>query len=453
MDVCKARIFASTAIRPRGLGSHLQKTKTGCSGDMKSSGAAKAKRLEVPMSFHSNGIPLSQTPVLILAGGTGERMFPLTVARPKPLLPLGPFRILDFTILNCRTSGLSGGVLLTQYKHDQLASYIRENWNGQFRCMPPVSGKRYRGTADAVFQNLREVFHQGSRHVLILSADHVYRMDYRNLLRAHIESDADATISTIRYPVSQAHSFGVVEVDENSRVMGFKEKPIVPRPLPEQPGTALVSMGIYVFKMKTLVSTLHAICGNGSGYDFGHDVLPSLVDRARVYSLCFQDELLNTPSYWRDIGDIDAYYKASMELAQANPPQALRALGIPGPRPVPSAEILGKRALVWRTMLCSGVRIEEDAVVEDSVLMPRVRVGTGARLRRVIVDAGVQIPAGFTVGMDPARDQERYTISPGGVTVVTATGSSATASSPLFSERTELPREGFRERTGRIARA
>jgi len=387
---------------------------------------------------------LSETPVLILAGGIGDRLFPLTVSRPKPLLPLGLFRVIDFTLLNCRNSGLSNETVLTQYCHEQIAEYVREGWPGKIRCVPPANGMSYRGTADAVFQNLTLLREKNAKQVLILSADQLYRMDYRKMLQQHLETNADVTISATRVPLDRARSFGVVEVDKNSRVTGFQEKPKAPHPLPQQPDSALVSMGIYLFRMQTLVEGLHANCGKGK-YDFGHDVLPWLLNSAGVYSYDFHDEVLGAPNYWRDIGTVDAYYQASMDLARPNPPSDLRAFGLPGrAAAAPSVVGVSRGARVRRTMVCRGVCIEDNAEVEDCVLMPGVHVGRGAKLRRAIIDQGVDVMPGSTVGWDADRDHERFVVSPGGITVVVGTAVLPTPRSfsfPVGEDRTY--REGF----------
>ena len=400
------------------------------------------------MSFLQNDRLLSETPVLILAGGIGDRLFPLTVSRPKPLLPLGLFRVIDFTLLNCRNSGLSQETVLTQYCHEQLAEYIRENWQGEIRCVPPANGMRYRGTADAVFQNLTLLRERNARHVLILSADQLYRMDYRKLLHRHVETNADVTISATRVPLDRARAFGVLEVDKNSRVTGFQEKPHAPHPLPQQPDCALASMGVYVFRMQTLMESLHANCGRGK-YDFGHDVLPWLLNSAGIYAHDFHDEVLGAPSYWRDIGSIDAYYQASMDLARPNPPSDLRAFGLPGrAAAAPSVVGVSRNARVRRTMVCRGVCIEDNADVEDCVLMPGVHVGRGAKLRRAIIDQGVNVMPGLTVGWEVDSDHERFVVSPGGVAVVVGTAGLPTPrafSFPAAESRT-YP-EGFSQGT------
>jgi glucose-1-phosphate adenylyltransferase len=233
-----------------------------------------------------------QPTVLVLAGGQGNGIFPLTLARPKPGLPFGPCRIVDFTLSNCRNSGLKGCVLLTQYRRDQLAVHIRRNWRREYGCLPPAAGKRYRGTADAVYQNLRCL--ENALHVLILAGDHVYQMDYQKLIRRHLETGADLTLSVTQFPLNQASNFGAVEMNEESRVRRFVEKPIAPRPMSDRPAAALVSMGIYVFKVQVLVEALHRYCDVGSGFDFGFHIIPSLIDSRLVFGYDFC-------GYWSDV--------------------------------------------------------------------------------------------------------------------------------------------------------
>jgi glucose-1-phosphate adenylyltransferase len=361
----------------------------------------------------------------------GDRLFPLTLSRPKPLLPLGLFRVIDFTLLNCVSSGFSKQTVLTQYCHEHIAEYIRANWPGDFRCVPPANGMRYRGTADAVFQNLSMLKEQNPRNVLILSADHLYRMDYRKLIQQHLETNADVTLSTVRVPLKSARSFGVVEADKYGRVTGFEEKPANPAPVPQQPYSAFGSMGIYVFRMQTLMESLHATCGRGK-FDFGHDVLPWVLNSSRLFAHEFRDKVLGTPSYWRDIGSIDSYYEACMDLSRQSPPRDLRDFGFPGRAAAAPGVDVSRNARVRQTMVCSGVRIEDGADIEGCVLMPGVHVGQGAKLRRAIVDRDVEIQPGLTVGWDAERDYERFVVSPGGVVVVTGADSLAAPNSFTF---------------------
>jgi glucose-1-phosphate adenylyltransferase len=346
-------------------------------------------------------------PVLVLAGGQGNSLFPLTLSRPKPLVAFGPWRLIDFTLSNCRNSGLNDCILLTQYRRDQVAAHVRRKWQRDFRCLSPVNGNRYRGTADAVYQNLPCL--ENAQHVLILAGDHVYQMDYRKLIRFHLETDADLTLSTVQYPLSQASGFGVVEVGDDFRVRRFVEKPFHPTPMPQRPEAALASMGIYVFKVETLVEALHRHCYSGTGYDFGYHVVPSLIDSARVFAYNFYDDESGTPHYWRDVGTIDGYYQANMDFLQASRPFDLSA-GSPSSDGIPDG--------IMNTACCAGVRIDGSAEIHDSVLMPDVQVGRGTRLRKVIVDEGVQIPDGFTAGCDDEVDRRHHIVSLGGIVVV-----------------------------------
>jgi glucose-1-phosphate adenylyltransferase len=374
-------------------------------------------------------------PVLILAGGQGDGLFPLTLSRPKPAIALGPCRLIDFTLANCRRSGLKDCALLTQYRRDQVAAHIRKCWNRGFRCVPPVPAKRYRGTADAVYQNITAL--ANAEHVLILAGDHVYGMDYRKLIRRHIESGANLTISTIRSPLAQAMNLGVVEVDDAMRVVRFEEKPSAPRPVPGHPDTARVSMGVYVFKVRALVEALRHFCDAGTGFDFGYHIIPAMVLAGNVFADDFCNEVTGAPSYWRDIGTIDSYYDASMDLlrptADFNPYRENLPSNV-GPQPVLSFR--GDRTHIEGTMICDGVQLANDVEIEDSVLLPNVIVGQGARLRRVIVDEGIQIPAGFSAGWDLEADRANHIVSLGGVVVVSHAPS---LSGRFRRERTLIP--------------
>ena len=385
---------------------------------------------------------VARTQTFILAGGQGERLHPLTVSRPKPAVSFGGvFRVIDFTLSNCLHSGLSQVRLLTQYKSEELHRYVREGWwdlwNGTpsdrepLLCLAPSSGKRYRGTADAVFQNA-ELLDTDSEFVLVLSGDHIYQMDYRDLLRQHVETNADLTIATVEHPLQEASQFGVVEVDETFRVTGFEEKPRNPRPLPSDASLALVSMGVYVFKKSVLVGSLRAVCESGSGHDFGHDVIPELIHSARTYAYDFRNKNQNASGYWRDIGTIDSYYSASMDLVQANPPfdPYFNDSGPSSPtrHPTPPHALRGRvhsDARIAQSVLSPGVRIEAGAEIDAAVLLPGVRVGKGARVRRAIVEEGVELPAGFQVGLDLDYDHQHHTVTEAGVVVISKTRSNS----------------------------
>jgi glucose-1-phosphate adenylyltransferase len=379
-----------------------------------------------------------------MAGGQGERLHPLTVFRPKPAVSFGGiFRIIDFTLFNCLHSGLSRVSLLTQYRYEALHRHIREGWSkhwnnteqagrSQLLLLPSTSGKRYRGTADAVFRNSELLESDDTEFVLILSGDHIYQMDYGGFLRQHAETGADLTIATVEHPVGNATHFGVVEVDGDFKVTGFEEKPVHPRPLASRPSMALVSMGVYVFKKKVLLESLRCFCETGQGYDFGHDIILSLIPSGRTYAYDFRDETQSSPRYWRDIGTLDEYYKTSMELVDPGgpfdlyvnddwPSQSTRhpsfgARGMAAPTLCREGD-----ARITRSVLSPDIELAHGATVDKSILMPGVRIGEGARVRRAIVDEGVQIPAGFRIGFDLDQDRRNHTVTDAGIVVVSKT--------------------------------
>jgi len=416
---------------------------------------------------------------LIMAGGQGERLYPLTASRPKPAVPFGGvFRIVDFTLSNCLNSGLSRVSLLTQYKHEELQTYIQQSWSGPWTgmareslvCLPPSGGNRYRGTADAVLQNIAGLRHRGPESVLILSADQVYHMDYRDLLRYHAETNADLTIATVEQSLTAAKQLGVVEVDSERRVVGFQEKPSNPRSVPSRPAGALISMGVYAFKREVLMQALSESCDKEKGYDFGRHIIPSLIGSAHVRAYDFRDEAKGLPGYWRDIGTLDSYYETSMDLVRPETPfdpytnddwpsyparyesspcsrfapglhsqplisldgcalpglhsQPLISLdgcALPGLHSQPLMARLHTNCRVRRSILSPGVRIEDGGWIDSSVLMPRVWVGKGARIRHAIIEEGVHIPAGFQIGFDLENDRRHYFVTGAGVVVVSQT--------------------------------
>jgi glucose-1-phosphate adenylyltransferase len=379
---------------------------------------------------------MRRTHAFILAGGQGERLQPLTMTRPKPVVSFGGmFRIIDFTLSNCLHSGVNRVSVLTQYKYEELHRYVRESWHDLWgggsphrpplACVPPASGKRYRGTADAVFQNAELL--DDAEFVLVLSGDHIYHMDYGDLVRQHIQMNADLTIATVEHPVRDASNFGVVEVDANFRVTGFEEKPENPRSLPSDPSMALVNMGVYVFKKAVLMTALRSICDCGRGIDFGHDVIPVLIHSARTFAYDFRNKTQDRPRYWRDIGTIDAYYQASMDLVQTH---LLFDLYLSDSSPLlptrhPATHALRARvhsdSRVAQSVISPSVRIGAGAQVDRAILLPGVGVGKGARLRHAIVEEGVELPAGFHAGFDLDYDREHHTVTDSGVVVISRT--------------------------------
>jgi len=394
--------------------------------------------------------------VILLAGGAGERLYPLTKERAKPAVYFGgPYRIIDFTLSNCINSGLRRIFIATQYKSLSLNRHIRMGWNvvseelGEFiEILPPqkrVGEHWYLGTADAVYQNLYSIDRETPSHVIVLSGDHVYKMDYSKMLRFHIESNADATLAALEVPVADSNRFGIVTIDQSERVIGFQEKPEQPAPVPGTPGVALASMGIYIFKADVLVRALEADAMRAdSQHDFGRNIIPSLFNTAPVFAYRFYDENKKASKYWRDIGTLDAYFEASMDLCHVNPefnlydpewplrtyqPQAPPAKFVfaeEGRRcgqaldSVISGGCIISGSRVSGSILCPNVRVHSFCDIEQAILMPGVRVGRHARIRRAIIDRDVLVPRGALIGFDAEEDRRRHTVTDGGIVIVTA---------------------------------
>src|SRR6266853_594868 len=397
---------------------------------------------------------LEKTISIILAGGIGARLHPLTAERAKPAVPFGGrYRIIDFTLSNCLHSGLRRILVLTQYKSHSLQKHLRDGWSvynpeleEYITPVPPqmrTGESWYTGTADAIYQNLYLLERSGAEHALILSGDHIYRMDYAAMLQHHRASGAELTVACLTVDLEQARSFGVMTVDEGDRIVSFHEKPEHPRSIPGGPGGALASMGVYVFSMSLLAELLHEDHRADSTHDFGRDILPSMLSRHRVIAYRFggTSGRVTADRYWRDVGTIDAYYEANMDLLRPVPAMDLYQGDWPirtyeGQHPparsVPGRS--GREAEIVNCMLASGtlivggttrhailfpnVRVEEGAVVENSLLFQGVTVGEEAQLRRCIVEKHVVIPAGERIGFDLARDAERFTVSDQGVVVI-----------------------------------
>ena len=401
-----------------------------------------------------NVLLLRDVAAVLLAGGAGERLYPLTRERAKPAVPFGgPYRIIDFTLSNCINSGLRKIFIATQYKSQSLNRHIRMGWNvvnrelGEFiEVLPPqkrVGEHWYLGTADAVFQNLYSLQREAPRWVIVLSGDHIYKMDYGKMLDVHIARGASLTVAAIEVPVTESRRFGVLEVDEDSRVTGFQEKPETARPTPWNPGFCLGSMGIYIFDTETLVSELVRDAQQDTSHDFGKDIIPKLVQSGeKVYAYLFWDENKKESKYWRDVGTLDAYYEASMDLIQVDPVFNLYDPGWPlrtyQPQFPPAKFVLSEDgrtghaldsivsmgciisgSLVKRSILSPGVRIHSFCDVQDSILMPNATIHRHCRIRRAIIDRAVDVPRGAVIGYDQAEDRRRHTVSDGGVVVVT----------------------------------
>jgi len=394
--------------------------------------------------------------VIVLAGGIGERLSPLTRERAKPAVYFGgPYRIIDFVLSNCVNSGLRHVFIATQYKSLSLNRHIRQAWSvvseelGEFiEILPPqkrVSDDWYLGTADAVFQNLYSIEREAPRFVVVLAGDHVYKMDYQKMVRHHMDCGAGLTIAGIEVPRHEASRFGVLQVDEDMQVVGFQEKPADPAPIPDTPDMSLASMGIYVFDTDVLIGALQADRRHDTSHDFGRDVIPTLVAdrRVPVFTYPFYDENKKAAKYWRDIGTLDAFYEANMDLVRVAPefnmydeswpmrthqPQAPPAKFVfaeEGRRcgqaldSIVSAGCIISGSRIVGSILSPNVRVHSFCTIEHSLLMPGVKVNRHAHIRRAIIDRDVEIPRGAAIGFDPAEDRRRHTVSDEGVVVVT----------------------------------
>ena len=392
------------------------------------------------------------TLTVIMAGGQGQRLYPLTRDRAKPAVPFGgAYRIIDFALSNCLNSGLRRVFVLTQYKSLSLERHIRQGWSihnealGEFIVpLPPqqrLGGSWYQGTADALYQNIYTLERERPRHVLVLSGDHVYKMNYGKMIDFHISRGAALTVGCVEVDRAEAVHFGVAEVDADRRIVGFAEKPAEPAPIPGRESASLASMGIYVFDTKALVRRISQDAKRTSDHDFGKNVIPAMIDSDRVFAYPFEDENRGDEPYWRDIGRIEAYYEANMELllpephfrlhdprwpiwthsppapplkvvagAEGEPGEVLASLIAPGVR------VSGGR--VVRCVIGRGSVVERGSEITDSIIMDNVVVGAGTRIRRAIVDKHVRIPAGERIGLDPEEDARRFSVSDEGIVLV-----------------------------------
>ncbi len=396
-----------------------------------------------------------RTLAIILAGGKGSRLEPLTRARAESAVPFGgSYRIIDFALSNCVNSELHQILVLTQYKSLSVDRHLDLGWKPLFprelgtflNVIPPqhrIEGEYYRGTADAVYQNLESILETQPENVLILAGDHVYTMDYRTMIAFHRAQRADVTIGTYRVPVAEAAGqFGVVNIDPDLRVIGFQEKPLQPPSIPGDPGYTLASMGIYIFSTRFLVDILRQNAGQAKcGHDFGHDILPQIYPTDRVFAFPFRAPG-GEPPYWRDVGTLDAYFEAHQEMLLPDSHfkwrdrrWPLRAFKPNLPPPLLLSTADGGDARVTNSIVCAGSIIQDahvsrsvigneclihaGAVLEDCILLGRVEIGTGAHLRRTIVDKDSLIPADCRIGFSPDVDRARgFVVSAGNVTVV-----------------------------------
>jgi len=395
---------------------------------------------------------------VVLAGGKGSRLEPLTRDRAKPAVPFGgAYRIIDFTLSNCLHSRIRKILVLTQYKAASLDRHINIGWRhlfcrelGEFiDVVPPqqrIDENWYLGTADAVYQNIYTIEKERPQYVVILAGDHIYKMDYGKLVETHIANQADMTVASLRVTKAEARDFGVMAVDETNRVVGFEEKKKEPKTIPGDPEHCLASMGVYVFTAKFMFDQL---CRDAtveeSQHDFGRNIIPSIIDTHRVFAYPFIDENLKSDAYWRDVGTLDAYYEANMDLVSVDPllnvydehwPLRTYHPNYPPPKFVFAGEGAdSRRGQALDSVVCTGsivsggtvsgsivgsnCRINSYAHVQDSILFEGVNVGRHAKVRRAIIDKGVHIPPGIEIGYDVEQDRARgFTISEGGIVVI-----------------------------------
>ncbi|OGL41412.1 MAG: glucose-1-phosphate adenylyltransferase [Candidatus Schekmanbacteria bacterium GWA2_38_9] len=396
-----------------------------------------------------------KTLALILAGGVGSRLYPLTKDRAKPAVPFGGiYRLIDFTLSNCANSNIRRICIIPQYKSLSLDRHIRLGWNvfnpdlGEYiislHPQQRIGEQWYRGTADAIYQNIYFLEREKQSYIFVLSGDHVYKMNYNLMLKAHIEKNADLTVATIPFERKKASQFGVVEVDDSYRITGFEEKPKNPKAFLSDQSSALVSMGVYVFKTNILYEALHNDAWKDTEHDFGRDVIPMMISNYRVFGFIFREEDNKQVKYWRDVGTVDAYWEANMDLLSVKPAFSLYDEEWPirtyqGQYPPAKLVVSGESsemraglaqdslissgsvisgARVNRSVLSPNVYIHRGSEVEESVILDGVDIGRYCKIKRAIIDKEVKIPQGTTIGLNPEEDRKRFFVSDTGIVVV-----------------------------------
>ena len=393
---------------------------------------------------------------VVLAGGAGERLFPLTRDRAKPAVPFGGhYRVIDITLSNCINSGLRKVFILTQYKALSLNRHVREGWTGIvgqelgefFELLPPMQrtgANWYMGSADAVYQNIYSIGSEQPKYMIILSADHIYKMDYSRMLEYHKETKAECTLAVLPISPDEVSRYGVVEVGANGEIVGFLEKPATTTiRSPFNPNTVDASMGVYIFNTETLLKALIADAEDpDSKHDFGHNILPNMLGKKKMMAYAFVDENKKEALYWRDVGTLDAYYDANVDLCSVSPifnlydrnwpirtrvrqyPPAKFVFGEPGRtgsavNSVITAGVIISGATVSNSVLSQDVRVNSYSDVDSSVIFSHVNIGRHCRIRRAIIDRDVHIPEGTVIGYDQVEDKRRYFVTPSGLTIVT----------------------------------
>ncbi|SHE21573.1 glucose-1-phosphate adenylyltransferase [methanotrophic endosymbiont of Bathymodiolus puteoserpentis (Logatchev)] len=395
------------------------------------------------------------TIALILAGGRGSRLKNMTDWRAKPAVPFGgKFRIIDFPLSNCINSGIRKVGVLTQYKSDSLIRHIQQGWGflrgefGEYVDLMPAQqrhseGSWYQGTADAIYQNIDILRSRTPDHIVILAGDHIYKMDYGAMLADHVEQGAELTIGCLEVSLEEAKDFGVMAVDENRRVKAFVEKPANPPTMPHKSDRALASMGIYIFNTDFLFEQLLKDADNSaSTHDFGHDIIPSVIEEYNVNAYPFLDLQSGEQSYWRDVGTIDAYWAANMELIGVKPdlnlydqtwPIWTHQVQTPPAKFVfddddrrgqavdsmVSGGCVISGSTIRHSLLFSEVRVNSYSTIQDSLLLPEVNIARHCRITKAIIEKGCQVPEGTIIGEDRAEDERRFHVSPGGIVLVT----------------------------------
>ena len=391
---------------------------------------------------------------MIMAGGRGERLRGLTEHRCKPATPFGgKFRIVDFVLSNCVNSGIRQICLLTQYKGQSLIQHVQRGWSylrgefGEFIDVIPAQqqvGKHwYLGTADSVYQNLDVIRAHRPKHVLVLAGDHIYKMDYGPMIAYHVEKGADITVGVVEVPIADAREFGVLSVTEWNRVTRFSEKPREPEPMPGRTDAALASMGIYVFSTSLLERLLTEDAADpSSSHDFGKNIIPKAIEHLQVFAYPFRNVKTRAQNYWRDVGTVDAFFEANIELVHVAPelnvydeewpiwtyqvqqPPAKFVLDDDGRRGMAINSLVSggsiiSGAVVRESLLFSSVRVDEGSSLHRAVIMPGVRIGKGCVVNNAIIDEHCEIPDGMQIGVNPLADRERFDVTPKGVVLVT----------------------------------